>query len=75
MTFPRHQFVMIAGFDNAATIEHDQPVGIAQGGETMGNSDSGAAAHQIFECFLNFFLGGCVDRGGGFVEDQNARDR
>src|SRR6185437_12147093 len=48
-------------------------VGIAQGGKTMSNSDSCAATHQILECFLNFFLSGCIDRGGSFIEDQNAR--
>ena len=39
----------------------------------MGDRDSRTAAHQVFERLLDFLLGGCVDRGGGFVQDQDAR--
>ena len=64
---------MFAGFDDVAALDHDQAVGAAQGAEAVGDGDGGAAADQVFQGRLNFALGFGIDRGGGFVEDQDAR--
>src|SRR5687768_407183 len=73
MTFTPHQFSVIAYLDDTPTVEHNQPIGVAQGRKTVGNCDSRSAAYQIFERFLYFFLGGRVNRGSGLIKNQNAR--
>ena len=37
------------------------------------DGDRGAALHQVVQRLLDFLLGLGVDRGRGFVEDQDAR--
>ena len=69
----RHQFVVVADFDDLAAIEHHQPVGLAQRRQAVGDGDGGAAMDQVVEGFLDFLLGRGIHRRGGFVEDQDAR--
>ena len=64
---------MIADLHHAAAVEHDQPIGMLQRGQTMGDGDRCTAAHQVFERLLDFLLRGCIDRRGSLVQDQDAR--
>ena len=64
---------MRADLGDAAALEHDQPVGLAQRAQAVGDGDRRAALDQVVERHLNLALGFGVDRRGGFVEDQNAR--
>src|SRR3954449_927564 len=63
---------MAAGFDYIPAVQHDQPVGVPKGGQTVSDSNSSTAADQVFKRFLNFFFSVGIHRGGRLIEDQNA---
>ena len=62
---------MGAAFDDAAFVEDDDGVGVADGGETVSDDDGGAAAHDGFEGLLDGAFAFGVEGGGGFVEDED----
>ena len=62
MAFLGHQFDVVADLDDTAAIKNDQPVGIAKGGQAVGDGDGGTTAYEVVEGLLDFFLGGGVDR-------------
>ena len=64
---------MGAAFDDGATVHDDDFVGVADGGEAVGDDDAGAALHELVEGLLDdvFALG--VEGTGGFVEDEDGR--
>ncbi len=68
-----HQRVVVADLDDLAAVEHDQPVGLEQRGQTVGDGDGGAAANEVFKGGLDFNFGFGIERRSGFVEDQDAR--
>lgn len=47
------EFVVAAGFDDAAAVEHDDLVGAANGGEAMGDNDHGASFDEIGKRLLD----------------------
>ena len=70
----RHQFVVRCPTSTTCPRSmHDQPVGLAQRRQPVGDGDRGAALHQVVERLLDLLLGLGVDRRGGLVEDQDAR--
>ena len=58
---------------DAAVLEHDDPAGLADGGEAMGDHDRGAPGEQPAQGLLDAALGVQVDVGGGLVEHEDAR--
>ena len=62
---------MIAFLDDLAVIEDINPVGVAHGGETMGDDEAGAIRHEPFERALDQFFGFGIDAGGGLVEKED----
>ena len=64
---------MSAAFGDGALLQHENLVGLTNGAEAMGNHETGASLHQALKGFLNQPLGGGVDTGGGFIENQNRR--
>ncbi len=52
-------------------VEHDDPVGVLDGGEAVGNHDRGAVGQDDIEAFLNLGLGERIDTGGCLVEDHD----
>ena len=54
-------------------IEHDDLIDIVNCREPMGCNQSGAAAHQFFDCFHDRRFGRRIERRSGFVEQQNRR--
>ena len=79
---PRHQFDVRAFLDDALAFQDDDLVGVADGGEPVGNDDGRAARHQPFQRLLDEQFGFGIHRGGGLVQDQDravfqdrARDR
>ena len=68
-----HQTIRRAVLDDLAGLQHDHPVEIAQRRKTVGDRDHGAPAHQPAERLADRFLGFAVERGGGFVEQQDRR--
>ena len=64
---------MAAAFGDAAAFEDEDLVGVADGGEAVGDDEARAVFHQMVEGFLDETLGGGVNTGGGFVEDEDRR--
>ena len=62
---------MIAALDDLAVLQHHDRVGVAHGGEAMGNDKGGAILHQGVHALLDMALGSGVDRGGGLVQHQD----
>jgi len=53
-------------------MEDGDAVGVADGGHTMGDEDSGASAHDFPEMVEDLVFGVGVDTGQGVVEDEDA---
>ena len=68
-----HQGIVVADLDDLPPVQHHQPVGLAQGGKTVGDGDGGTAADEVLEGGLDFHLGLGIHCRGGLVEDQDAR--
>ncbi len=64
---------MGAGLGDASTIQNEDAVGPADGGEAMGHDEAGTVAHEPFQRALQACLGDGVDAGGGFVENEDGR--
>ena len=47
---------MGAPLDNAPLVHHADEVGVAYGGQAVGDDDGGAVLHQIFQCLLYQFF-------------------
>ncbi len=56
-----------------AFFEHRDAVGAANGAQAMRNHQHGAALHQVPEGFLDQRFAFGIERGGGFVEDEDGR--
>ena len=64
---------MRALFDDLAFVEDDDLVGLEDGVEAMGDGDDSSSLHQLAGGFFEQGFGFGVERGGGFVENQNRR--
>jgi len=60
-----------AEFDDLAAVEHDDAIGALNGREPVRDHDRGAPLHQRIQSGLDVALRLGVERGGGFVEDQD----
>ena len=58
-------------FDDAALVEDVDAVGIADGGEAVGDDDGAAVLHEGVEGFLNEAFCFRIDGSGGFVEEED----
>ena len=64
---------MAAALDDAAGFHHQDLVGFDHGREAVGDDQAGAAFGDFEQLCLDGFFGFGVERGGGFVEDQDGR--
>ncbi len=64
---------MFAVFFELSVFEDEDAVGVADGGEAVGDDDGGAPDDDLFEGALDEGFGLVIDGGGGFVEDQDGR--
>lgn len=62
---------MRAGFDDATLVEHEDKIGIADGGKTMCNDDARATLHQANHGLLDVHFCSRIDIGRGFIEDED----
>ena len=69
----REQVRARALFDDAAMLEHDDPIDAMNGGEPMRHDESGSAVHQFLDRFHDGSFGGGIERGGRLVEQQDRR--
>ncbi len=64
---------MGALFDDANACEHQDAVGMADGGETVSDDQGGSAVGEIEQRLLNRPFALVVERAGCLVEDQDRR--
>ena len=62
---------MVAAFDDLAVLQDDDAVGAADGGQSVGDDQTGAAFQQLYQRLLDEHLGVGVDAGRRFVEDKD----
>ena len=67
------QILVGATLDDAAVIQHHNAIGIAHGGEAVGNDEGGSALHQRVHTLLHQSFGTGVDGGGSLVQNHNRR--
>ena len=65
------QLGMGALFHDAARFHHHHPVGMFDGGQAVRHHQGGTALHEALQGFLHEAFRFVVERGGGFVEDQD----
>ena len=65
------QLVVSTPFHDASFMEHADLIGIADGGETVGDGHGGAGLHQPFKSILHQTLALGVECRGGLVEDED----
>src|SRR4051794_13909422 len=65
------ELVVVAGFGDVAVLEDDDLVGVADGGEAVGDDEGGAAGHEVVEGVEEESLAFAVEGAGGFVQDEH----
>jgi len=61
-----------AEFYDAAAVEDRDAVGVANGGDAVGDEDCGASLHDFAEVVEDFVFSVSVNAGEGVVEDEDA---
>ena len=69
----RDQLVMRTTLDDVAVVEHHDHIGIAHGGQAVGDDEDRTALHQVIHAGLHDLLGTGIDGGRGLVKDQRGR--
>ena len=67
------ELVVGAGLDDPALVEDEDPVGVEQGAEPVGDEDDGPVGPGGVDRLLNPPLVDVVERRGPLVEDQDRR--
>src|SRR3546814_5402204 len=62
---------MRPALEHAALIQHDDFVGIDNGGQAMRDDKRGAMARNLIQFELNGALGARIERAGGLIENQD----
>src|SRR5215831_9891841 len=73
MAIEPQELIVRALLDDAAMVEHHQPVHAGDGREPVRDRDHGLARHQGAEALLDRRFDLAVERGGRFVEHQDRR--
>src|SRR5439155_13802360 len=69
----RQELLVGALLDDHTMVKDDDPAGLADRRQAMGDHDRRAACEQAAQAILDLRLGVEVDVRGGLVEDQDAR--
>ena len=64
---------MVAPLDDPAVVQHHYGVGVADGGEPMGDDEHRPPLHQLIHAPLHQSFGTGVDGGGSLVQNQHRR--
>lgn len=62
-----HKWFVGALFDEFARFDNEDLIGILDGRDSVCNTKTGLALHELVESFLNDFLVFVVERTSGFV--------
>src|SRR5436305_4190457 len=66
-----HQLFVAADVRHSAVFENYDPVGAANGRKSVSDDDHSASRHKILQRRLDQRFGFAVQRGSGFVEDED----
>src|SRR6266568_3576988 len=66
-----HQLIVAANVGDGPVLKHHNPIGAANRGEPVRDHHHGASGHQILQRRLHQRLRLAIERGSGFVQDQN----
>src|SRR5271165_3234161 len=66
------QVLMPSAFDESASVDHQDQVGVADRGKAVGDYQHDAVFGDAVHVFLDGALGLVVEGAGGLVEDQHA---
>ena len=69
----RDQLVMRATLDDVAMVEHHDHVGVAHGGQAVGDDEDRTSLHQVIHTSLHNLFSASINRGRGLVKDQRGR--
>ena len=64
---------MATALDNAAVIDDEDLIGVAHGGQAVGDHDDGAPDRQAGQGQVDVALGGGIGLGGGLVQHEDGR--
>ena len=67
VAFAAEEFLGCSVFDDAAVVEDEDLVDVADGGQAVGDDDGGAVLHEFAEAFDDKFFVFDVEGAGGFV--------
>src|SRR5438132_12581446 len=70
---PSKQFIVSAGFDDSALVEHDDTMRFSHRRKTMCNEKCGAVRHEPFQGIEEELLGLRIERAGGLIQHQHWR--
>ena len=65
------QFFVGAALDDAAFVQDHDQIGVANGGEAVGDDEAGAVVQDLDQCLLNLIFGLGVYVGGGFIKHEH----
>ena len=68
---PGNQILVGSPLNNPAVVQDHDAVGVADGGQAVGNDEGGTALHQGVHALLHQGLGAGVNGGGGLVQDEH----
>lgn len=64
---------MITALDDLSVLQNHDGVGVAHGGETVGDHKGGPFCHQTIHALLDVLFRSRIDRTRRFIEDQDRR--
>ena len=67
------EVVVVAALDDAAIFQNEDRVGVADGGQAVGNDEDCPALHQAVKTALDELFRSGIDGGGRLVEDEHRR--
>jgi hypothetical protein len=65
------EFLVGALFDDLSLLEYADELGVADGGESVGDDEGGASFQEAVHVALDYAFGFAVQGAGRFVEDQD----
>lgn len=59
-------------FDDAALVDDEEKIGVANGRQAVGDDDARPPFQQLIHGLLHFYFGAGIDVGRRFIENQDA---
>ena len=72
ITAAGQEFAMSPLFDDAALVDDEEKIGVANGRQAVGDDDARPPFQQLIHGLLHFYFGAGIDVGRRFIENQDA---